>query len=95
MGRKKQRAGGGAAAEVLTTLADLYRDGRNVACTCRRCRHRAILATNELISVCGGTTTLRRLSEKLCCTKCGGRAAGASPSTGEKLDYLPAPISRG
>lgn len=67
-----------AAAEVLTTLATLYRDGGNVACICRRCGHRATLATSDLIGFYGGTMTLRRLSDKLRCTQCGGRTAGAS-----------------
>lgn len=77
----KHRPAGAAAAQVLRTLAELYRDGRNVACICRHCQHWATLSIQELIAFFGGTTTLRRLSDRLRCTRCGGRTAGSAPET--------------
>ncbi len=77
MGRMKRQAG--AAPQTMITLADLYRDGRNVACVCRQCDHRAKLATSDLIGFLGGTTTLRRISDRLRCRECGGRSGVAIP----------------
>ncbi len=80
MGRMKRRAGAGGG-HIVPTLADLYRENRNLECVCRRCQHRRVLATSVLIGRFSGTATLPWLSQRLRCTVCNARGTSTATPT--------------